>query len=74
MDNKKVESGFYGADVRSPQAVEFMKGTDCSYLQKGLQREFAAHDALDMFDGPERKMTNFERFQGSGTFCMDEDK
>lgn len=68
-----VDADFYCDDLRSPQAVEWMKGTDLSFMQQGLKRHCEMKEAMEMFDDPSKKLRDQEMFLGGYTFCMDED-
>lgn len=65
-----VSAGEYGPDVLSPQAVEFMKGSDLSWQQKSLNAEYARKDIMEMFCGPERKTSEQETKQGGYNYEM----
>jgi hypothetical protein len=63
------DPGFYGAQVGSPQNVQFAKGSELNYLKPSQVR---AEELKKLYrETPNEspaKMTNFARFNGEGTF------
>lgn len=68
MTKYPVRAGLYGEDLRSPQAVPWMQGTECSPGAPALDREFANHQFADQWNTLENRLSRQEMFQGQYTF------
>lgn len=64
-----VTVGFYNDALKSPQAVPC--GGLHSYMKKDLNQEMARRE---MYNWPEPKTANQQKYQGGYTFCMDKNK
>lgn len=64
-------AGPYGPEYRSPQACEWMKGSELSYLKSGNDRALQIRDMQHANAEQSRVLKNQAEFQGGYTFDLD---
>lgn len=74
LDKYPVKAGFYDEEMRSPQAVPWMQGTECSPGAPAMDREFANHEFTNQWNTLENRLSRQEMFQGQYTFPAVEKK
>jgi len=66
----RPKAGLYGPEYRSPQAVEWLKGTQLSYLRSSAERAAEIKNAAREYAQQRNMLRNMAEFQGGSTVCF----
>lgn len=77
MKKKKTAAspkvGFYGPEMRSPQATIWMQCDSNGYMKQSHQRALEVGKMRHAFDTPDRKLRNQAAYNGGVTFCFEKE-
>lgn len=66
----RPKAGFYGPEYRSPQATEWLKASDKSFLQSSVKRALDMRDMQAAWADQSRDTVNSARYLGGSTYNM----